>query len=107
MTMTTFDKREEGFETKFAHDEELKFRAISRRNRLLGLWAAALLGKTGDDATTYAKDVMAADFDAGGDRNVVRKVATDLASFGLSEQQIRDKMREFLGLAVAQISAGT
>lgn len=104
--MTTFDKREEGFEKKFAHDEELKFKAYARRNKLLGLWAAAELGKSGADAEAYAKEVVLADFEESGDDDVLRKVARDLQSKGVSEQQIRAKMAELLEQAVAQIKAG-
>jgi hypothetical protein len=104
--MTTFDKREEGFEKKFAHDEELKFKASARRNRLLGLWAAAVLGKTGADADAYSKEVVAADFEEAGDDDVVRKVAKDLAGKA-SEAEIRSKMQELLAEAVKQIQAGT
>lgn len=105
--MTTFDKREEGFEKKFALDEEQKFKAEARRNKLLGLWAAELLGKTGDEAAAYAKDVVASDFDEAGDADVLRKVAKDLAAKGVSEQQVRAKMDELVATAVAQIKAGT
>jgi hypothetical protein len=104
--MTTFDKREEGFEKKFAHDEELQFKAMARRNKLLGLWAAALLGKMGPDAEAYAKEVVMADFEAPGDDDVLHKVAKDLASKGVTEQQIRVQMNELLAQAVAQIQAG-
>jgi hypothetical protein len=104
--MTTFDKREEGFEKKFAHDEELRFKATARRNKLLGLWAAALLGKMGPDAETYAKEVVMADFEEAGEEDVFRKVAKDLASKGVSETQIRTQMNELLAQAVAQIQAG-
>lgn len=105
--MTTFDKREEGFEKKFALDEELKFKAEARRNKLLGLWAAELLGKTGDEAAAYAKEVVASDFDEAGDADVLRKVAKDLAGKGVTEQQVRAKMDELVATAVAQIKAGT
>jgi hypothetical protein len=105
--MTTFDKREEGFEKKFAHDEELRFKATARRNKLLGLWAAALLGKMGPDADAYAKEVIMADFEEAGDEDVFRKVAKDLAGKGVSEQQIRTQMNELLAQAVAQIQAGS
>ena len=105
--MTTFNKREEGFEKKFAHDEELKFKAYARRNKLLGLWAAAQLGKTGADAEAYAKEVVLADFEEAGDSDVVRKVATDLKSKGVSEEQIRTQMVELLAQAVSQIQAGS
>ena len=106
--MTTFDKREEAFEKKFAHDEELKFKAEARRNRLLGLWIAEKLGKTGSDAETYAKEVVAAEFEEAGDADVVRKVSGDLAAKGaaLSEAEIRGKMDELMQLAIAQIKAG-
>ncbi len=103
---TTFDKREEGFEKKFAHDEELKFKAYARRNKLLGLWAAGELGKSGPDADAYAKDVVLADFEESGDDDVVRKVAADLKAKGIGEEQIRSKMQELLAEAVAQIQAG-
>jgi hypothetical protein len=103
--MTTFDKREEGFEKKFAHDEELKFKAYARRNKLLGLWAAAQLGKSGADADAYAKEVVMADFEEAGDEDVARKVITDLAAKGVSETEVRSKMTELLAAAVAQIQA--
>ncbi len=105
--MTTFDKREEGFEKKFAHDEELRFKAIARRNKLLGLWAAELLGKSGPDADAYAKEVVLADFEEAGDNDVVRKVVKDLEGKGVSEQDIRAKMAELLAQAVKQIETGT
>src|ERR687898_868565 len=76
--MTTFDKREEGFERKFAHDEELRFKATARRNKLLGLWIAQKLGMSGADADTYAKEVVQADFEEAGDDDVFRKVRKDL-----------------------------
>ena len=101
---TTFDKREEGFEKKFAHDEELRFKAMARRNKLLGLWAAGLLGKAGADADSYAKEIVMADFEEPGEEDVFRRVMKDLAGKGVSEQQIRAKMAEFLAQAVEQIS---
>jgi hypothetical protein len=104
--MTTFDKREEGFEKKFAHDEELKFKAMARRNKLLGLWAAGELGKSAADADAYSKEVVAADFEEAGDDDVMRKVAKDLAAKGVSEDQVRTKMTELLAEAVKQIQAG-
>ena len=104
--MTTFDKREEGFEKKFALDEEQKFKAEARRNKLLGLWAAEKLGKTGDDAAAYAKEVVAADFEEAGDTDVLRKVVNDLAGKGVTELEIRKKMEELLAVAVAQVKAG-
>ena len=105
--MTTFDDRKDAFEKKFAHDADLKFKAESRRNRLLGLWAAEKLGKTGDEATAYAKEVIAADFEEAGDEDVVRKVTKDLAGKNVTEQAIRDKMLELLGVAVEQIKSGS
>ncbi|MGA6932490.1 MAG: DUF1476 domain-containing protein, partial [Pseudolabrys sp.] len=71
---TTFDKREEGFEKQFAHDEELRFKATARRNKMLGLWAAGILGKSGADAETYAKEVVLADFEQAADHDVVHKL---------------------------------
>ncbi|MBN8962868.1 MAG: DUF1476 domain-containing protein [Rhizobiales bacterium] len=104
--MTTFDKRQEGFEKKFALDEEQKFKAEARRNKLLGLWAAEQLGKSGDEAAAYAKDVVAADFEEAGDKDVLRKVATDLAGKGVTEQQVRAKMDQLMAEAIAQVKAG-
>jgi hypothetical protein len=107
--MTTFDKREEGFEKRFAMDEEQKFKAMARRNRLLGLWAAEKLGITGDAATAYAKEVVAADFEQPGDNDVVHKVTRDLADKGVAvtEAQLRAKMDELLVQAIMQVKAGT
>ncbi|MGY4307543.1 hypothetical protein ACVIJ6_004786 [Bradyrhizobium sp. USDA 4369] len=104
--MTTFDKREDAFEKQFAHDEELKFKAEARRNKLLGLWAAEKLGKSGADADAYAKEVVAADFEEAGDADVLRKVLGDLSAKGVTEQEIRAKMSELLTAAIAQIKAG-
>ncbi|MDU3045773.1 DUF1476 domain-containing protein [Bradyrhizobium sp.] len=106
--MTTFDKREDAFEKQFAHDEELKFKAEARRNKLLGLWAAEKLGKSGADADAYAKEVVAADFEQAGDADVLRKVLGDLAAKGaaVTEAEVRAKMSELLATAVAQIKAG-
>lgn len=101
--MTTFDKREEGFEKKFAHDEELRFKAMARRNKLLGLWAAGLLGKSSAEADAYAKEVVMSDFEKPGDDDVLHKLAKDLAAKGVSEQQIRAQMNEMLAQAVEQI----
>jgi hypothetical protein len=103
--MTTFDKREEGFEKKFAHDEELRFKALARRNKLLGLWAAGILGKSGPAADAYAKEVVMADFEETGDDDVLRKIAKDLQEKGITEQQIRSQMNELLKQAVDQIKA--
>ncbi|MBR0798211.1 DUF1476 domain-containing protein [Bradyrhizobium jicamae] len=106
--MTTFDEREEGFEKKFAVDEELKFKAEARRNKLLGLWAAEKLGISGDVATAYAKEVVAADFEAAADRGALHKVLKDLTAKGnaVTEGDIRAKMDELLIQAVAQVKAG-
>jgi hypothetical protein len=104
--MSTFDKREEGFEKKFALDEEHKFKAEARRNKLLGLWAAEKLGKTGDDASAYAKEVVSADFEEAGDADVLRKVVKDLEGKGVSEADVRKKMDELMTVAVAQVKAG-
>lgn len=101
--MTTFDKREEGFEKQFAHDEELRFKAMARRNKLLGLWAAGVLGKSGADAEAYAKEVVLADFEEAGDNDVLRKVTKDLADKGIGEAEIRARMNELLAQAVEQI----
>jgi hypothetical protein len=101
--MTTFDKREEGFEKQFAHDEELRFKAMARRNKMLGLWAAGVLGKSGADAEAYAKEVVLADFEEAGDNDVLRKVTKDLLPKGVTEQQIRAQMTELLTQAVEQI----
>jgi hypothetical protein len=100
---TTFDKREEGFEKQFAHDEELRFKAFARRNKLLGLWAAGVLGKSGADADAYAKEVVLADFEEAGDNDVLRKVVKDLQPKNVSEQDVRAKMAELLGQAIEQI----
>jgi hypothetical protein len=100
---TTFDKREEGFEKQFAHDEELRFKAMARRNKMLGLWAAGVLGKSGADAEAYAKEVVLADFEEAGDNDVLRKVTKDLQPKGVTEQQIRAQMTELLAQAVEQL----
>ena len=101
--MTTFDKREEGFEKQFAHDEELRFKAMARRNKMLGLWAAGVVGTSGADAEAYAKEVVLADFEEAGDSDVLRKVSKDLQPKGVTEQQIRAQMTELLAQAVEQI----
>ncbi len=107
--MTTFDKREEGFEKKYAMDEEQKFKAMARRNRLLGLWAAEKLGISGDAATAYAKEVVAANFEQPGENDVVHKVMRDLAGKGvtITEAELRVKMDELLVQAIQQVKAGT
>ena len=105
--MTTFDKREEGFEKKFAHDEELKFKATARRNKLLGLWAAEKMGIAGPAAESYAKEVVAADFEEPGDHDVFRKIRKDFDAKGVaqSDQQIRRAMDDLMEQAIAQIKA--
>lgn len=105
--MTTFDKREEGFEKKFALDEELLFKAGARRNKLLGLWAAEKLGLYGAEAEAYAKSVVMADFAEAGDEDVFRKVAGDLKAKGLNvgDDVIRQKMLQLVQVANEQIAA--
>ena len=105
--MTTFDKREEGFEKKFAHDEELRFKANARRNKLLGLWAAEKLGISGDAANVYAKEVVMADFDESGDDDVFRKVRKDLEAKGIamSDPELRRVMVDLMEKAIAEIKA--
>jgi hypothetical protein len=106
--MTTFDKREEGFEKKFAHDEELKFKATARRNKLLGMWAAEKLGITGPAAEAYAKEVVAADFEEPGDNDVFRKIRRDFDAkkVAQTDQQIRKAMDDLMETAIAQIKTG-
>lgn len=103
--MTSMKDREETFERKFAHDEDLKFRAMSRRNKLLGLWAAEKMGKAGDEAEAYAKEVVASDFEEAGDHDVFRKVRKDFDAAGVeqSDHQIRRTMDELLAVAVEQV----
>ena len=107
--MTTFDKREEGFEKKFAFDEELQFKAGARRNKLLGLWAAEKMGLSGPEADAYAKSVVVADFEEAGDEDVFRKVRGDFyaKSVKQTDHQIRQSMNELMATAVEQIKAGT
>ncbi len=100
--MSTFDERENAFENKFAHDAEMKFKAEARRNKLLGLWAAELLGKSGDDAEAYAKEVVKADFEEAGHEDVVRKVAGDLGDKS-DPDAIRAKMEELMAVAKGQL----
>ncbi|MDA7964845.1 DUF1476 domain-containing protein [Ruegeria sp.] len=104
--MTTFDERENAFEAKFAHDEEMQFKAQARCNKLLGLWAAEKLGKSGDAADEYAKTVVLSDFEEAGHEDVVRKVAGDLGNLS-SEDEIRAKMAELLPEAKAQVLSET
>jgi hypothetical protein len=106
--MTAFEKRQEGFERKFVLDEEQRFRAISRRNRALGLWAAERLGRTGDAAATYAREVVEADFEEAGDHDVFRKIRKDFdaAQVACTDDEIRQVMSELLEKAAAEIKAG-
>ena len=107
--MTSFDKREDAFEKQFAHDEELRFKATARRNKLLGLWAAEKMGLAGADADAYAKAVVVADFEEAGDHDVFRKVRADLDAkkvAGVSDQELRKIMDELLARAVGEIKAG-
>ena len=105
--MTTFDKREEGFEKMFAHDEELRFKATARRNKMLGLWAAGKLGISGADAEAYAKAVVMADLEEAGDNDVFRKIRKDFDAKGVAESdhQIRRTMDELMAKAVADLKA--
>ena len=100
--MTTFDDRENAFENKFAHDAELQFKAEARRNKLAGLWAAGLLGKSDAEAAAYASEVVMADFEEAGDADVVRKLAADLGSLA-DEATIRAKLEECLAEAKHQL----
>lgn len=103
--MSGFDDREKGFEKKFAHDEELKFKATARRNKLLGLWAAEKLGLSGDGAEDYAKSVVKADFEEPGEEDVFRKIRGDFNDKGVdqSDHQIRRNMEDLMHEAVKQV----
>lgn len=105
--MTTFDKREEAFEKKFAIDEDLKFKAEARRNRLLGLWAAEKLGLSGDAAAGYARETVAAAFAEGGEKAVVARIMRDLSAKGVTEDALRRQMSELMAQAIAQVKAGS
>lgn len=104
--MTTFDERKDAFEKKFAHDEELRFKATARRNKLFGLWAAERLGHA--DKEAYAKSVVLADFEEAGDDDVLRKVRGDLeaAGKGASDMELRQKMLDLMTQAVEEVQAG-
>ncbi|MGL4974689.1 MAG: DUF1476 domain-containing protein [Bosea sp. (in: a-proteobacteria)] len=106
--MSSFDQRKDAFENKFALDEELRFKATARRNKLLGLWAAEKLGKSGTDADAYAKSVVLADFEEAGDDDVMRKVRTDLTAGGAatSDGDIRAAMDKLMAKAIEDIQAG-
>jgi hypothetical protein len=103
--MVDMRDRQEGFERKFVFDEELKFKAMARRNRMLGMWAAEKLGKTGADAEAYAKEVIVADMHEAGDGDVFRKVRADFDAAGVdqSDHQIRRTMDEFMAIAAEQV----
>ena len=103
--MTTFDDRERAFEEKFKHDQDLQFRVENRRNKLLGLWIAEMLGKSGSDAEDYAKEVVVADFDEPGVEDVIRKITADLESHqvDLSEHRLRKKLDELQDVAKKQV----
>jgi len=100
--MTTFDDRENAFENMYAHDEEMKFKVTARRNKLVGLWAAELLGKSGDDAAAYAIEVIKSDFEEAGDEDVIRKLAGDLGSKA-DDATIRAKLAEMMSVAQEQM----
>jgi hypothetical protein len=104
---TSFDKREEGFEKQFAHDEELRFKATARRNKLLGLWAAEKMGLSGTDANAYAKAVVMSDFEEAGDHDVVRKLRKDFddKKIAVTDQDIQRAMFDFTATAIEQIKA--
>ncbi len=106
--MSLFPEREDAFEKEFAHDEELRFKATARRNKLLGLWVAGQLGKQGADAEAYAKSVVMADFQEAGDDDVLRKVKADLEAGGktMSEADVRREMTNLLARAVEEVQAG-
>lgn len=105
--MTSIDDRKNAFEKKFAHDEELKFKALARRNKQLGLWAAEKLGKVGDAADAYAKEVVVADLQEAGEEDVFRKVRADFDAAGVeqSDHQIRRTMEELLDQAIAAVKS--
>lgn len=106
--MTGFDDRKKGQESKYAHDQEQEFRVMARRNKLLGLWAADLLGKSGDDAAAYAREVVISDMEEKGDEDVFRKVRGDLDAHkvDMSDHRIRRQMEDLLATAREQIKAG-
>jgi len=106
--MASFEKREEGFERKFAHDAELEFKATARRNKLLGLWAAEKLGLSGDDADAYAKAVVVSDLEEPGEEDVFRKIRGDFDAKNVdqSDHQIRREMNDFMAVAIGQVEKG-
>lgn len=106
--MTGFDERKEAFEKQFAHDQELRFKATARRNKLLGLWAAAKLGLQGADADSYALSVVMSDFEEPGDQDVVRKLRSDFDANGVAatDEQIAHQMTDLMAAAIADVKAG-
>jgi hypothetical protein len=108
MPMSGFDERKDAFEKKFAHDEELRFKATARRNKLFGLWAAQQLGKSGADADTYAKSVVLADFEEAGDADVLRKVQADLTAAGkhVNDAELASALNARMQQAIEEIQAG-
>ena len=106
--MTEFTSRRTAFENKFAHDEALRFRVASRRNKLLGLWAAGQLGKSGADAADYANSVVIADLEEAGDEDVIRKVVCDLNGSGVhtDEGRVRSFLEDYQNRAAQEIKAG-
>ena len=105
--MSEMDKRAAGFESKFAHDAELRFKAEARRNKLLGLWAADLIGISGDEANDYAKEVIKSDFEEAGDNDVFRKVKADFeaANVDQSDHQLRRTMDELMAKSIEQLES--
>ncbi len=105
--MSQFEDRKKGFEAKESHDREVEFKAMARRNKMLGLWAAELMGKTGEAADAYAKEVVISDFEEPGDDDVLRKVLGDLQAKGVatSDHLVRAKMDELLPIARAQVKS--
>ena len=106
--MTSFDDRRNAFEKQFAHDEDLRFKATARRNKMFGLWVAERLGKSGDEAEAYAKSVVLADFEEAGDGDVLRKVRQDLDGVGntTSDAELKAKLNELTGRAIEEIKVG-
>jgi hypothetical protein len=107
--MTTFDERERAFEKKFEHDQEMQFKANARRNKLLGLWAAGLMGKSGADAEAYAKELVVADMEKPGHHDVVEKLVKDLAAAGkpTEDHTIRKQSERLMVEAKAQLMKET
>jgi len=104
--MTTFDKREQGFEAKFVHEEELRFKAMARCNKMVGIWAAGQLGLSGDAASAYSNELVTTYLESQTIESTLRKVANDLAPKGISEQQVANKIDELLLVALQQLEAG-